>query len=82
MNIPTQCNTTSFTITMRCAYSGQCKSEGLKCVSCGNNPANQKQDYYVPNFPYICPWQPSYPYPYVICTSDSAQNHYTQINST
>ncbi|MFA5307827.1 MAG: hypothetical protein WC365_10320 [Candidatus Babeliales bacterium] len=49
--------TANVTVTLSCSFSGQCASEGKRCSSCANNPANYKQDHYVPKgcHPYQ-PW--------------------------
>ncbi|MFA5307121.1 MAG: hypothetical protein WC365_06770 [Candidatus Babeliales bacterium] len=57
---------TNVTITFSCSFSGQCASEGKRCDNCANNPANYKQDYYVP-----APCNPWNPCPTIWCDDGS-----------
>ena len=50
--------TANVTVTLSCSFSGQCASEGKRCSSCANNPANYKRDYYVPTSTPYNPWNP------------------------
>ncbi|MFA5307280.1 MAG: hypothetical protein WC365_07575, partial [Candidatus Babeliales bacterium] len=62
--------TANVTVTLSCSFSGQCASEGKRCSSCANNPANYKQDYYV-----SAPCNPWNPWPTIWCDDGSATFH-------
>jgi hypothetical protein len=63
---------TTFTVTVKCPYSGQCASEGSKCGGCAHNPQNQKHDYYQPIYPN--PWRNPWSGGIIWCTTGSNVN--------